>query len=193
VDCESLAYGAEAVLPRDWTPGGGSSDRRGPTSYQVARKSVKPYGLLKPEERSAHHVIVDQAEAFRRDGLHDEGIRLLVGLLGTCRDDAAIHFCLGNLYFDKGDLNAAEGAYLDALAIQPGHAKALNNLAVVYKHQKRIQLFVRTYRKAQRAEMGRPTRARGRDSGPSRIFWRTPLLLLLMFAGLVAWLLLQPH
>lgn len=100
-------------------------------------------------KRFVDHAL-DQAEALRQAGAYDEGIRLLNDALAREVDHAAIYFRLGNLYIDQGDLDRAERAYRRVLELDPHHSRAKNNLAVVYKRQRRIHLFVRTYKEAQR-------------------------------------------
>jgi tetratricopeptide (TPR) repeat protein len=108
----------------------------------------------KPSTREEQEAFVDAAlergEALRRSGEVDEGIRVLVDALSYRIRRAAIYFRLGNLYVDKGDLERAENAYNCALEVDPDHANALHNLAVVYKRQKRLHLFVKTYKEVQR-------------------------------------------
>jgi tetratricopeptide (TPR) repeat protein len=108
----------------------------------------------KPSTREEQEAFVDAAlergEALRRSGELDEGIRVLVDALSYQIRRAAIYFRLGNLYVDKGDLERAENAYDCALEVDPDHANALHNLAIVYKRQKRIHLFVKTYKEIQR-------------------------------------------
>ena len=108
----------------------------------------------KPSTREEQESFVDAAlergEALRRSGEVDEGIRVLGDALSYQIQRAAIYFRLGNLYVDKGDLERAEDAYHCALEVDPDHTNALHNLAVVYKRQKRIHLFVKTYKEIQR-------------------------------------------
>lgn len=44
----------------------------------------------------------------------------------------ALHFLLGNIYFEKKDYGRAESSYLAALRLLPDNAEALNNLAWLY-------------------------------------------------------------
>ena len=52
---------------------------------------------------------------------------------------------LGNLYFNKGDLAAAEGAYRSALDLQPSYAPALAELADLQAAQGRYQNAIEIY------------------------------------------------
>lgn len=108
-------------------------------------------------KRFVDHAL-DRAEALRQAGAYDEGIRLLNDALARDVDHAAIYFRLGNLYIDQGDLDRAERAYRRVLELDPNHSRAKNNLAVVYKRQGRIHLFVRTYKEAQRMAFRLPGR-----------------------------------
>ncbi|MBT9166437.1 MAG: hypothetical protein DDT25_01122 [Chloroflexi bacterium] len=61
-----------------------------------------------------------------------------------------IYYRLGNLYIDGGDLNWAEYAYKRAIEVDPHHANAMHNLALVYKQQRKISLYMKTYKESQR-------------------------------------------
>jgi tetratricopeptide (TPR) repeat protein len=144
----------------------------------------------KPSTREEQERFVDAAlergEALRRSGEVDEGIRVLVEALSYRIQRAAIYFRLGNLYVDKGDLERAEDAYHRALEVDPDHANALHNLAVVYKRQKRLHLFVKTYKETQRRPFRHAHVPLLRQDGRPRVrsygFW---LLVALAVAALV--------
>ena len=107
-----------------------------------------------PEEKAAFvEQALQRAEELRRAHSHNEGIHLLVDALQYGLEKARIYHRLGNLYVDAGDLGRAEYAYKRALDVDPGHANAMHNLAIVYKRQKKVSLFVKTYKKAQRMEI----------------------------------------
>jgi tetratricopeptide (TPR) repeat protein len=137
---------------------------------------MEPAKLSTREEQEAFvDAALARGEALRRSGEVDEGIRVLVDALRHQIQRAAIYFRLGNLYVDKGDLEHAEDAYHCALEVDPDHANALHNLAVVYKRQKRIHLFVKTYKEIQRRPL-RPSlastlRQRGKPFTRSYGFW----------------------
>lgn len=143
------------------------------------------------EERETVASTLEEADRLRRDGRHEEAIRLLVGLLKQgAGERATVFYRLGNVYIDAGDLPRAEGAYKRAIEIEPYHANALNNLAVVYKRQKRTALFIRTYRKAMR-EAGRTQDARSRGGRRRRWLHRDVWLVvvLCLVAVVVLWFL----
>jgi len=130
---------------------------------------VKTPGTTAAEDnRSFIDHALDRAEALRQAGAYDEGIRLLNDALAREVDHAAIYFRLGNLYIDQGDLDRAERAYRRVLELDPNHSRAKNNLAVVYKRQGKIHLFVRTYKEAQRMALRLPGR---RDSRRGALGW----------------------
>ncbi len=108
----------------------------------------------KPEETDSLEARVaaalERGEALRRQRCYDEAARILSDALEHRIDRAAIHYRLGNVHVDRGDLAGAEMAYRRALDADPHHANALNNLAVVYKRQNRIGLYVKTYKRALR-------------------------------------------
>jgi tetratricopeptide (TPR) repeat protein len=120
---------------------------------------VEPEETTSAEEnRNFVDHALDQAEALRQAGAYDEGIRLLDEALKRETDHAAIYFRLGNLYIDQGDFGRAERAYRRVLELDPSHSRAKNNLAIVYKRQGKIHLFVRTYKEAQRMALRLPGR-----------------------------------
>jgi tetratricopeptide (TPR) repeat protein len=96
------------------------------------------------------------ADEHRKKKRYKEGIDLLVEALRYGIDRATIYFRLGNIYIDAGDLSRAEYAYKRALEVDPRHANAMHNLAIVYKRQRKIDLYVRTYKKSQRLAIRYP-------------------------------------
>ncbi len=99
---------------------------------------------------------LERAEALRKKKEYKEGISLLVEALRYGIDKATIYYRLGNIYIDGNDFNRAEYAYKRALEIDPHHSNAMHNLSIVYKRQKKIALYVKTYKKSQRMELRSP-------------------------------------
>lgn len=99
---------------------------------------------------------LERAEALRKKKEYKEGISLLVEALRYGIDKATIYYRLGNIYIDGNDFNRAEYAYKRALEIDPHHSNAMHNLSIVYKRQKKITLYVKTYKKSQRMELRSP-------------------------------------
>ena len=97
-----------------------------------------------------------QSEALRKKKEYKEGISLLVEALRYGIDKATIYYRLGNIYIDGDDFNRAEYAYKRALDIDPHHSNAMHNLSIVYKRQKKVTLYVKTYKKSQRMELRSP-------------------------------------
>ncbi|MCK4355636.1 tetratricopeptide repeat protein [Candidatus Bipolaricaulota bacterium] len=97
-----------------------------------------------------------QSEALRKKKEYKEGISLLVEALRYGIDKATIYYRLGNIYIDGDDFNRAEYAYKRALDIDPHHSNAMHNLSIVYKRQKKVALYVKTYKKSQRMELRSP-------------------------------------
>lgn len=97
-----------------------------------------------------------RAEELRQRKEFDAGIHLLVEALQYGINKAMIYYRLGNIYIDSGDLARAEYAYKRALEVDPHHVNAMHNLAVVYKRQGKISLYVKTYKKSQRMELHHP-------------------------------------
>lgn len=102
---------------------------------------------------------LEQAERHRKKKEYKEGISLLVEALRYGINKEKIYYRLGNIYIDGDDLARAEYAYKRALEIDPHYVNAMHNLAVVYKRQKKISLFVKTYKKAQRMEIRYPRKS----------------------------------
>ena len=99
---------------------------------------------------------LERAEALRKKKEYKEGISLLVEALRYGIDKATIYYKLGNIYIDGDDFNRAEYAYKRALDIDPHYSNAMHNLSIVYKRQKKISLYVKTYKKSQRMELRHP-------------------------------------
>lgn len=97
-----------------------------------------------------------RAEKHRRKKEYKEGISLLVEALRYGIKKESIYYRLGNIYIDGDDYNRAEYAYKRALDIDPHYVNAMHNLAIVYKRQRKVSLFVKTYKKAQRMEIRYP-------------------------------------
>ena len=73
------------------------------------------------------------AVTFQELGLHDRASTVLEGLVTREPGNPDYLFALGHAYFHVGDLQGAEGAFLDALEIDSNHLKALFSLATVYE------------------------------------------------------------
>lgn len=113
-----------------------------------------------PQTREEQIAYVQEAMArgdkLRREKRFEEAISLLVDALQYGIDKAALYYRLGNVYFDGADLGRAEYAYNRALEVDPKYVNAMHNLAVVYKRQKKISLYVKTYKKSQRMALRYP-------------------------------------
>ena len=112
---------------------------------------------------------LSRSEELRRKKEYKEGISLLVEALQYGIEKAMIYYRLGNLYIDGGDLNRAEYAYKRALELDPHHVNSMHNLAVVYKRQKKMSLYVKTYKKSQRMEFRHPRRAKLDEKQKGRV------------------------
>ena len=67
---------------------------------------------------------------------------------------AALHFALGNLYAARGRWEDAQGAYFEALRIEPASSDTLYNLAVAMDHMGQQRLAADYYRRALEAARG---------------------------------------
>jgi tetratricopeptide (TPR) repeat protein len=115
-----------------------------------------PRELTAAERREICERALARAEELRRAGRLEEGIALLLDAAKYKLELAKIHFRLGNLYFDSGDLERAEQAYLRAVEEDPKYASAYHNLGVVYRRQGKIGQSVKMLKKARRLELRYP-------------------------------------
>jgi len=121
------------------------------------------------EQESFVRSALEQSERLRRKKEYKEGISLLVEALKYGIDKAMIYYRLGNLYIDGGDLGRAEYAYKRALEVDPHHVNAMHNLAIVYKRQKKMSLYVKTYKKSQRMRIRYPQQKKLSSEERSRL------------------------
>jgi tetratricopeptide (TPR) repeat protein len=114
--------------------------------------------VLKTHEEQVVYVqeALTKAESLRKKKEYAEAISLLVDALRYGLEKAKIYYRLGNVYIDGGDLARAEYAYNRALEMDPNFVNAMHNLAVVYRRQKKMSLYVKTYKKSQRLAIKRP-------------------------------------
>lgn len=99
---------------------------------------------------------LQKAAALRKKKEYEPAISLLVEALRYGLEKANIYYQLGNVYVDGNDLARAEYAYNRALEMDPDFINAMHNLAVVYRRQKRMSLYVKTYKKSQRLAIKKP-------------------------------------
>lgn len=132
---------------------------------------------------------LEEAERLRQAGRYQEGLALLREALelgaaaGQAQARAKIYFRLGNIYFDAGDLERAEAAYKQAIALDPGHASAHHNLAVVYRRQGRIEDYIKQRKQALKVAGRRPVQLTAEQAEAAR---RLALRLFLFGLGLLA-------
>jgi tetratricopeptide (TPR) repeat protein len=140
---------------------------------------------------------IDRADALRHGKRFEEAAIILTEAMQSPNatssgDRAELLFRLGNVWIDGDDLDRAEEAYAEAVDLDPKHADALNNLAIVYKRQGRRELFVRTYRRSIWLAARRPRWLRRgcKERSPGIIILRWVLLLLAAFGviAVVRWL-----
>jgi tetratricopeptide (TPR) repeat protein len=113
-------------------------------------------GTVRRSDEDSVREAIDRADALREGERFAEAADVLLHALRAGAEGAEIHYRLGNVRVDEGNLEAAETCYRKALLLAPNHANATHNLAVVYKRQGRVGLFVRTYKKARRIESRAP-------------------------------------
>jgi len=123
----------------------------------------------RPNEGTIRETIA-RADALRERKRFVEAVELLSEALRAGGDPAEIQYRLGNVYVDEGRLDAAEGCYKKALSVRPDYVNAMHNLAIVYKRQGRVGLFVRTYKRSRRIDH-RPSYSSGEEKGGKRRTW----------------------
>jgi tetratricopeptide (TPR) repeat protein len=127
--------------------------------------------VLKTHEEQMAFVqdALERAEELRKKKDYATAISLLVEALRYGLDKAKLYYRLGNVYIDGGDLARAEYAYNRALEMDPNYINAMHNLAVVYRRQKKMSLYVKTYKKSQRMAIRRPRSTNFSDQETKRI------------------------
>ena len=135
-----------------------------------------------------------KADALRKKKEYEEAISLLVEALRYGLDKAKIYYQLGNTYIDGGDLARAEYAYNRALEMDPKYVNAMHNLAVVYRRQKKMALYVKTYKKSQLLSIKNPRRTQFNPVQKKRIRWLSRTVFFWLFGGIalivfIVWLL----
>jgi len=137
------------------------------------------------QERYVQHALA-RAEELRKQRNYQEGISLLVDALQYGVEKAQLYYRLGNIYFDGGDLGRAEYVYKRALEVDPHHVNAMHNLAVVYKQQQKISLYVKTYKKSQRLALRFPRTSSITPEQKKRLRWLSGKVLFWIIAALGA-------
>ena len=139
---------------------------------------------------------LEKAEVLRKKKDFKEAISLLVDALQYGLEKAQIYYRLGNVYIDGEDLSRAEYAYNRALEIDPKFTNAMHNLAVVYRRQKKISLYVKTYKKSQRLTITNPQKTSFNPDEKKKIRGMSRNAFLWLFGGagfilFVIWLILR--
>jgi len=154
--------------------------------------------VLKTREEQLNYVheAIERSDDLRKKGEHKQAISLLVDALRYGMEKATLYYKLGNVYFDQEDLTRAEYAYKRALEMDSKHVNAMHNLAVVYKRQKKMSLYVKTYKKSQRLSLSRPRNPDLSTSQKRRLRFLSGKVFLWIVAGLgvilvIVWLLLR--
>ncbi|MFC2083193.1 tetratricopeptide repeat protein [Candidatus Bipolaricaulota bacterium] len=135
-----------------------------------------------------------RADALRKNKEYDQAISLLVEALRYGLEKANIYYQLGNVYVDGGDLDRAEYAYNRALEVDPNLVNAMHNLAIVYRRQKRMSLYVKTFKKSQRLSIKSSRKTRPGTDQKTRIRGTSRSVSVWLFGGaaviaLFVWLL----
>ncbi|MCK5827677.1 tetratricopeptide repeat protein [Candidatus Bipolaricaulota bacterium] len=156
---------------------------------------------MSTDERRTHEEQVafvneslEKAGALRKKKQYKEAIALLVEALQYGLEKAQIYYRLGNTYIDGDDLARAEYAYNRALEMDPNFVNAMHNLAVVYRRQKKMALYVKTYKKSQRLAIKNPHKTDFNADQKKKIRGLSRTVFLWLFGGaalivLLIWLL----
>lgn len=126
---------------------------------------------------------LEKAEALRKKKEYKEAISLLVDTLQYGLEKAQIYYRLGNVYIDGDDLSRAEYAYNRALEIDPKFINAMHNLAVVYRRQKKMSLYVKTYKKSQLLSIKNPHKTNFNPEEKKKIRGMSRTVFLWLFGG----------
>lgn len=98
-----------------------------------------------PEHLAAE--LIAQGDALRAAGRYDEALACYRQLIDQPVPNPVGHFKLGTVFERQRNVLEAEASYRAALAIDPRHADALNNLALLYAGLHRYQEAEQTYRR----------------------------------------------
>jgi len=147
--------------------------------------------VLKTHEEQIAFVrdALTRADELRKKKEYGEAISLLVDALQYGLEKAMIYYRLGNIYVDGEDLARAEYAYNRALEMDPNFVNAMHNLAVVYRRQKKMSLYVKTYKKSQRLAIKNPHKTNFNADQQRRIRGLSVRVFFWMAAGIVVILL----
>ena len=126
---------------------------------------------------------IEKAEVLRKNKEYKEAISLLVDALQYGLEKAQIYYRLGNVYIDGEDLARAEYAYNRALEMDPKFVNAMHNLAVVYRRQKKMSLYVKTYKKSQRLSIKNPHKTNFNADEKKKIRGMSRTVFLWLFGG----------
>ena len=126
---------------------------------------------------------IEKAEVLRKNKEYKEAISLLVDALQYGLEKAQIYYRLGNVYIDGDDLARAEYAYNRALEMDPKFVNAMHNLAVVYRRQKKMSLYVKTYKKSQRLSIKNPHKTNFNADEKKKIRGMSRTVFLWLFGG----------
>ena len=126
---------------------------------------------------------IEKAEVLRKNKEYKEAISLLVDALQYGLEKAQIYYRLGNVYIDGYDLARAEYAYNRALEMDPKFVNAMHNLAVVYRRQKKMSLYVKTYKKSQRLSIKNPHKTNFNADEKKKIRGMSRTVFLWLFGG----------
>jgi tetratricopeptide (TPR) repeat protein len=123
-----------------------------PTAFvkkRVVRK-VKEQVIGASGSQAELSELLRRADVLIEAGSSDEALSLLeagVGKFGP-EGDQTILCQIGGIYFDKGDLDRSSERFRQVVRMNPFNARAINNLGVILKKQRRYEESIRIINQA---------------------------------------------
>jgi tetratricopeptide (TPR) repeat protein len=95
-------------------------------------------------------MLLRRTNAMIEEGAFDEALPLLEAGMGKygIEGDQSILCQIGSLFFEKGDLEKAKDRFRQVVRINPMNARAINNLGIILKKQKRYEESIRIINQA---------------------------------------------
>jgi hypothetical protein len=127
-------------------------DRRGaPGQHRAAARHYRRVLDADPGNATALAGLASMADMSQPEQLEQQ----LRGDISRYPQSAALYFALGNLYAARGRWEDAQGAFFEALRLEPASADALYNLAVAMDHMGQSRIAADYYGRSIAAARGR--------------------------------------
>lgn len=147
---------------------------------------VRLCGVRTDDTPSDLAACIAAAKTAREERRYAEAIGILQTAMASRQQLDALYYQLGNVYYDAGDLDAAEQAYRRVIELNPNHVNAHHNLGVLLKRTGRLGEAVQVRRRGLRIKLSgaQPDRQQ-RRRGSNHRFRIAALLGLSLFGLLV--------